>query len=231
VRIIPVLALASLTLSTTPAAQTPSVLEARFIGNMAYAISDGTTTLFSDFPYESGYSVYMEYDAREIQSPTARSLALITHRHGDHWDKPLFDRTDWHVIGPADAVFGVPASRLVRSLPVAPVRQTVSFGDISVEALPSPHAKIGHYSYLVTWHGQRLYFTGDTDDTAQLLAAKNLDVAFVSPWLFQAARKSGRAIDAKRVVIYHQTAGETSIPGCAGTCAVPRQGATFRLDR
>ena len=43
-------------------------LEARFIGNMAYAISDGTITLFSDFPYESGYSRYMTYDAREIRS-------------------------------------------------------------------------------------------------------------------------------------------------------------------
>ena len=212
-------------------AQTVAALEARFIGNMAYAISDGTTTLFSDFPYESGYSVYMEYDAREIQARTARTLALITHRHGDHWDKPLFDRTDWHVIGPTDAVFGVPAGRLVRALPVAPARQTVPFGDISIEALPTPHAKIGHYSYLVTWHGMRLYFTGDTEDTTELLAATNLDVAFVSPWLFHAARKSGRAIDAKRVVIYHQEAGETSIPGCAGTCSVPRQGATFRLER
>ena len=125
-----------------------------------------------------------------------------------------------------------PEAELVeRALPVAPARQTVPFGDISIEALPTPHAKIGHYSYLVTWHGMRLYFTGDTDDTTELLAATNLDVAFVSPWLFHAARKSGRAIDAKRVVIYHQEAGETSIPGCAVTCSVPRQGATFRLNR
>jgi hypothetical protein len=36
-------------------------IEARFIGNMAFAIADGQTTLFTDFPYESGYSVYMEY--------------------------------------------------------------------------------------------------------------------------------------------------------------------------
>jgi hypothetical protein len=34
-------------------AQTPS-LEARFVGNMAFAISDGSTTVMTDFPYQSG---------------------------------------------------------------------------------------------------------------------------------------------------------------------------------
>jgi L-ascorbate metabolism protein UlaG (beta-lactamase superfamily) len=86
--------------------QTQPNLEARFIGNMAYAISDGATTLFTDFPYQSGYSDYMKYDAREIRSRTPRSLALITHRHPDHWDSAQFSVTDWSVIGPADAVLG-----------------------------------------------------------------------------------------------------------------------------
>lgn len=209
-------------------AQAPPALEARFIGNMAYAISDGRTTLFTDFPYESGYSIYMEYDPREIRSSTQASLSLITHRHGDHWDRPLFEKTTWSVIGPADALTGVDAARVVRSLPVAPARTTVSFDALTIDALPTPHAKIGHYSYLVSWHGRRLYFSGDTDDAEELLAKQNLDVAFVPPWLYQRAQKSGRRIDARRIVIYHQTADE-GIAGCTGACSVPRQSETLRF--
>ena len=211
--------------------QPPSTLEARFIGNMAYAISDGTVTLFTDFPYESGYSRYMTYEGREIRSRTPRSLALITHGHRDHWEPSLFSATDWSVIGPADAVRGAAANRVVRSLPVEPQPQSVTFEGMSIDALPTPHAKVGHYSYLVTWQGWRLYFTGDTEDAEALLSAKNLDVAFVSPWLFQRALKSGRSIDARRIVIYHHEPDQTSVPGCTGNCSVPKQGETLRLNR
>ena len=47
-----------------------------------------------------------------------------------------------------------------------------------------------HASYLVTWHGLRLYFTGDTDSVDQLLAMKDLDYAFVSPWLIGSRRRA-----------------------------------------
>lgn len=211
--------------------QPAATLDARFIGNMAYAISDGAITLFTDFPYESGYSQYMTYNAREIQSRTPRSIALITHRHRDHWEPALFSGTNWSVIGPADALSGAAANRVVRALPVVPERQTVTFENLSIDALPTPHANIGHYSYVVTWHGQRLYFSGDTEDTAALLGATNLDVAFVSPWLFQTAMKSGRPINARRIVIYHHEGRQTSVAGCSGICSVPKQGDTLRLNR
>jgi L-ascorbate metabolism protein UlaG (beta-lactamase superfamily) len=204
----------------------PPALEARFIGNMAFAISDGTTTLFSDFPYQSGYSVYMKYEPREGRSSTAQSISLITHRHGDHWDRALFDRTDWRVIAPEDALTDVASHRIVRALPVKPTPVTVSVGPLTVEALPTPHANIGHYSYLVTWLGRRLYFTGDTDHVDQLLAMKNLDVAFVSPWLHQRVVRTLRRIDARRVIIYHHTVDER-VRECREGCTVPKQGETL----
>jgi hypothetical protein len=55
----------------------------------------------------------------------------------------------------------------------------------------------------VTWDGLRLYFTGDTDDLDPLLGEKDLDVAFVSPWLLEGARKRGVRIGARRVIVYH----------------------------
>ncbi|MGE0865786.1 MAG: MBL fold metallo-hydrolase [Vicinamibacterales bacterium] len=222
-----VVAAAPLSSSGQPAPR--PALEARFIGNMAYAISDGQTTLFTDFPYQSGYSVYMEYDAAEIRSRTPAAVALITHRHGDHWDGPLFNRTNWRVVAPADALTGVAAPRIAAALPVKPAGSTVTVNGIAIDAIPTPHAGMGHYSYIVSWRGQRLFFSGDTEDPAALLAARNLDVAFVSPWLFQSVRKSGRIIDARRIVIYHQTAAETTVAGCGERCTVPKQGDTLTL--
>ena len=196
-------------------------LRARFIGNMGFAITDGIVTLMTDFPYESGYSGYMTYAAAEIRSDTDITIALITHRHADHWEPALFQRTNWNVIGPSDVVSSIaPERRLIAG--------RVPSAGLRIEALETPHAGIGHHSYLVTWHDRRLYFTGDTDSLDTLMATKSIDVAFVSPWLYAAALKRGQAIDAKRIVIYHHQTGET-IPQCTGTCLVPRQGDRLRF--
>jgi L-ascorbate metabolism protein UlaG (beta-lactamase superfamily) len=199
----------------------PPVLQARFIGNMALAITDGTTTVITDFPYQSGAFGYMTYDASAIRSETALTIALITHGHDDHWEPALFERTGWKVIGPHEVASAVAADRRLdpRALAVPNLR---------IDPIATPHAGIGHNSYLVTWHGRRLYFSGDTESLDALAAARNLDAAFVSPWLFREALARSRAIDAKRIVIYHHQAGET-VPQCTGRCEIPRQGDTLRF--
>jgi L-ascorbate metabolism protein UlaG (beta-lactamase superfamily) len=197
-------------------------LEARFIGNMAFAISDGAVTLFSDFPYESGYSRYMTYPSSEIRSSTPNTLSLITHRHGDHWTPTLFANTSWQVAGPADVVSTLPAARV---LPLAP---GATFGPLHIEPIKTPHANIGHFSYVVTWHGRRLYFSGDTESADHLMALANLDVAFVSPWLYRSVWKRAQRVDARLVVIYHHEAGQ-SVPECRERCVVPKQGDSLQI--
>lgn len=218
-----ILAALALTTALAPAAAQPRpALEARFLGNMAFAISDGVTTLMSDFPYQSGYSRYMTYDPALIRSTTASTLALITHRHGDHWEPALFSATNWKVAGPADVTAAVDPSRVV------PLAGGATFGAIQIEAIETPHASIGHYSYIVTWHGRRLYFSGDTESPDSLLSARNLDVAFVSPWQYRAALRSGKPIDARRIVIYHHEAGQR-VAECGDGCTLPRQGDVLRF--
>ena len=209
-------------LAASGSAQPRPALEARFLGNMSYAITDGTTTLMTDFPYQSGYSRYMTYDAAQVRSATAATLSLITHRHLDHFDRGLFEATGWKVAGPADVIAAVDPSRVV------PVTGSGTFGPVRIEAIETPHASLGHYSYIVTWHGRRLYFTGDTESTDALLAARNLDVAFVSPWLYRAVVRAGQRIDAKQVVIYHQEQGQ-QVPECGTGCSVPRQGDVLKF--
>jgi L-ascorbate metabolism protein UlaG (beta-lactamase superfamily) len=199
-------------------------LQARFIGNMAWSITDGAFTLMTDFPYASGaVRGYMTYDAAaEVKSPTAATLSLITHRHGDHWSPTWFARTDWKIVAPPDVTATLPPDRVVAVSPRFP------HGPLRIDVIETPHARIGHYSYVVTWHGRRLYFSGDTESPGHLIALRDLDVAFVSPWLYRAVLKSGARAAAQRVVIYHHQAGE-AVPECQAGCYVPRQGESLRF--
>jgi L-ascorbate metabolism protein UlaG (beta-lactamase superfamily) len=196
-------------------------LRATFIGNMAFAITDGKTTLYTDFPYQSGYAGYMTYDFASVpKAPGA--LCLVTHGHLDHFDPSLFAKMDAKLIAPPSVEARVASDR---SIPFAP---RMHFRVLEIEALTTPHGNVEHASYLVTWHGRRLYFTGDTDSVDPLLAMKDLDYAFVSPWLLgMVAERKGR-IDARTVVCYHHTPAETVPP--VQNRIVPKPGETLTLE-
>lgn len=171
-------------------------LHAQFIGNMAFHITDGRTSLLTDFPYEPGYAGYMRWTPEQVPTTSEHTLCLITHGHRDHFDREPFAATTATVVGPKEVVQGFEA----RSLPMGP---RIEYRGIAIEPVATKHGDREHYSYRVTWNGLRLYFTGDTDDVEPLLREKDLDVAFVSPWLLEAAQKRAARIGAKRVVVYH----------------------------
>ena len=210
-------------LITLAAAAEPAEIRARFIGNMALQLTDGRVTLRTDFPYESGYSGYMTWSDALVPAATGEALCLVTHSHRDHFLASLAGRFCQRLVGPADVAAALPGRAL-------PMGATVSFAPVVVFPLATPHAKLEHYSYRVEWNGLRFYFTGDTEDTAELLRQRDLDVAFVSPWLLRSAAKAGRRIDARRVVVYHHAKDET-VPEIQGR-ELPRQGdeLVFRKD-
>ena len=196
-------------------------LDVRFIGNMAFAVTDGKTTLYTDFPYQSGAFGYMTYDASAV--PAAREcVCLVTHGHLDHFDPSLFARMGCALIAPPSLVKKIGTNRAVAFAP------EMAYRVIEIEAFRTPHGDIEHYSYLVTWHGRRLYFTGDTESTDQLLAVRDLDVAFVSPWLIEAVAKKNSRIDARRIVAYHHHTDEKVAD--LQDRKVPTQGETFFLE-
>jgi len=202
-------------LSAVSAAAEPAEIRARFIGNMALQLTDGRVTLRTDFPYESGYSGYMTWTDALVPPAAGEALCLITHSHRDHFLAALAARFCQKLVGPADVTAALPDRAL-------PMGRTVSFGPIVITPLATPHARLGHYSYRVEWSGLRFYFTGDTEDPAELLRQRGLDAAFVSPWLLGAAAKGGRRIDARRIVVYHHAKDE-AVPEIQGR-ELPRQG-------
>ena len=183
-------------------------LTVTFIGNMAFHITDGETTLLSDFPYKSGAYGYMAYDMEDVP-PIKNGLSLITHSHGDHWQKVLFDKMDLKVIGPLRVTQEVDGKRVVPFDPDEPMK----FRDIVVQAIEMPHmGPQEHYSYLVTWHGLRLYFPGDTETPADMLKRKDIDIMFISPWLIRTIERQDLVLDTKVLVVYHQKIGEEFPP-------------------
>lgn len=223
-----VILLASLSLalpviaSEDAAEKTETALTATFIGNEAFAITDGKVTLVSDFPYQSGYSLYMEYDpaALEIEGEV---LALITHRHADHFDPGLFMATDWWIVAPREITDGLSKSRII------PIGDQVEFLGIKVEPVETRHSTTEHFSYLVTWHEKKLYFFGDVEDADAFLAlGQNVDVVFMTPWVLRPLALDGIDIPAKQIVIYHQQVGEP-LPRC-DKCRTLKQGESFVLD-
>jgi len=195
-------------------------LTLQFIGNMAFSISDGKTTLYSDFPYESGAFGYMKYDLKKIKIPN-NGVCLITHAHRDHWASELFQPLNLKIIGPPDVLKGIDSSRVI------PFAKEIQYEGIRIEPISTPHGNITHYSYVVTWHGVRMYFTGDTEELKTLLTIKDLDVAFISPWLAQSLTKNNQKVDAKRIIIYHHADGEKVI--APNNSIVPNQSQIFEI--
>jgi L-ascorbate metabolism protein UlaG (beta-lactamase superfamily) len=197
---------------------------ATFIGNCAFRIELGDWLLYSDFPYQSGYS---DYDTYELAAgfDSAKGTAMITHAHLDHFDSTLFAACRLELIA-------AHRSEAANRNAIAALKER----GIHVRAIPTEHASMPHNSYIVEWDGRRLYFTGDTESTDALLEATDLDVAFVTPWLIDAVNRKGRSIDAALVIMYHHEAGafdgrEVKAPCQNCDLMIPRQGEVLPMFR
>jgi hypothetical protein len=198
-------------------------LQFRFIGNEAFEITDGEVTLLSDFPYRSGYSIYMTYPDEEIRR-RERSVCLITHRHGDHFEPKLVGEIGCRVVAAPEI------TNKLQDVETLELGGKLLFHSVGIRPIRTPHSDTQHYSYLVEWHGLKLYFVGDTETPEHI--PDDLDVLFVSPWLLDTIKRSGSEPSAKKVVIYHHTADEAAdCERCAcERCVVPQQGETFTIE-
>lgn len=199
-------------------------VNATFIGNCAFRIGLEDWTLFTDFPYQPGYSGYDPYEM-PADLASVRGTALITHGHLDHFDSSRFATTRLDLLAPfrSEAEQAEALSRLeARGIYVYPQA--------------TPHADMPHASYIVTIRGRRLYLSGDTEDPTHLLASRDLAVAFVTPWLLRTVHAQGKRIDARAVVVMHHEAATVEgldLPSPCDGCRfiIPRQGEVIELFR
>lgn len=157
--------------------------------------------------------------AKAFQGLPRPDLILITDIHGDHFAK----ETLAELVGPGTKLIGPPA--VIEQLP-ADLRgravalgngQTQEFLGIRVEAVPAYnltaerrkfHPNGRGNGYVLMLGGKRIYLSGDTEDIPEMLALKNIDVAFLCmnlPYTMdvEQAARAVRAFRPKVVYPYH----------------------------
>ena len=169
-------------------------IKVKFLGNCGLYLTDGNANLYIDFPYKSGAHQYMKYDPSEIEEIKAQSTFIFTHRHADHYSKKLLKQVkDKH----QGSIYGNWNINKIEKL-----NNTMS--DFKIEPLKTKHKfTFNHYSYLITWHGKRLYISGDTESAQTIAEVKNIDWAFVPSWIVLDAKSKNLKIDAKKIGVYH----------------------------
>ena len=153
-------------------------------------------------------------------------LVLLTHIHGDHYREAVLNV----VVGPKTQLVAPPALAGLLSAGLKAKAIAVANGDstdkvgFKLEAVASYnttpprkrfHPKGQGNGYVLNLGGKRIYISGDTEETPEMLALKNIDVAFLCmnlPYTMdvKAAAKAVKAFKPKVVYPYHSRGQDTA---------------------
>lgn len=146
-------------------------------------------------------------------------LILITDIHGDHFDPEtlaVLDTDDNELIAPQAVADKLPEAWKSRTTVLANGESVEKMG-LTIEAVPMYnlrtealkfHPKGRGNGYVITAGDQRYYFSGDTEDTPELRALEDIDVAYVCmnlPYTMpvDAAASGVLEMAPKKVIPYH----------------------------
>jgi L-ascorbate metabolism protein UlaG (beta-lactamase superfamily) len=145
-------------------------------------------------------------------------LVLVTHEHGDHLDAAAVAR----ITRPGTVIVANPASAgRLRGAVALRNGESTTVDSVKIEALPayntSPgrerfHPKGRDNGYLLTIGGKRVYIAGDTEETPEMRALKNIDIAFLpmnQPYTMTPEQVAKAARAFKPRVLYPYHTGET----------------------
>ena len=186
-------------------------LEITFIGHGTLMMAfDGKIIHVDPFSRVGDYS----------QLPDA-DVVLVTHHHGDHLDLEALKqiRTDKTVV-----IITEKCAEKVQGGTVMKNGDVRSIGDLVVEAVPAYnlvhkrdnggpfHPKGEGNGYVVTFGDKRVYIAGDTENTPEMKALKDIDIAFLPmnlPYTMTPEMVADAAIAFKPKVLYPYHFGET----------------------
>lgn len=151
-----------------------------------------------------------------LQTP---GLILLTDIHGDHFNKDTLTAlagATTRIVAPAAVAEQLPAALRDRTTTLTNGARAELIG-ITIEAFPAYnltpdrqkfHTKGRGNGYVLTLGGKRVYVSGDTEDIPEMLALKDIDVAFVCmnlPYTMdvEQAARAVRTFKPKIVYPYH----------------------------
>jgi L-ascorbate metabolism protein UlaG (beta-lactamase superfamily) len=206
------------------------------LGNEGVRIAAGETRVLVDALFGegiAGYSVVAPAVRDEIEAARGEfagvDLVLATHAHADHFDaaavaRHLVANPDARFVSTpeaVDAVLALPAGRalalrLRASLPSEGASETIRYAGIAVTVFQLHHGRemrrpAANLGFLVELGGRRILHVGDTEATADELAATGLaepgvDLALVPYWRLLAPPGRAAIRDAfapRRVAAFH----------------------------
>jgi len=152
-------------------------------------------------------------------------LILITDIHGDHMDPDSIKdiiKPDTEILAPPAVVQTVTTAKPIAN------GESKSWQNWTIEAIPAYNLKRGPEpgklfhdkgrgnGYVLTFGDKRFYFSGDTEGVPEMLALKNIDVAFVCmnlPYTMppEEAADAVIAFHPKIVIPYHYRGSDISV--------------------
>lgn len=172
----------------------------------------------------NGYVIYFDpaRSSGDFRFVPKADMILVTHEHGDHLDPVLIDTLK----KPGTLLFCNEAS--TAKVPWGMVMKSgdrQEFNGIIVEAVPAYNlvneSSAGHpyhpkgvgIGYVLTIGGKRFYVAGDTENTPEMKALKNIDVAFLPmnlPYTRTPAMVADAALAFRPKILYPYHFGSTN---------------------
>ncbi|MCP4148431.1 MAG: MBL fold metallo-hydrolase [bacterium] len=151
-------------------------------------------------------------------------VILITHQHGDHLDpkaiKAIKKESTKIIISKA-------CIKRLKDGTVLENGKTTTVGNLKIEAVPAYnilhkrkggipyHTKGDGNGYIITFGDTRVYIAGDSENTPEMKALKNIDVAFLSvntPMTAKMVMDAVNALNPKILYPYHNLYGSSDLP-------------------
>lgn len=166
----------------------------------------------------AGKTIFIDpYDKPEkFDGFSAPDMVLITHTHGDHFNKEVLSALDLskaELFGPAAVTTQAEEFGFAKMTTLAN-GEDAARGDISIEAVASynlpksedaPHPPGKFNGYVVELGNERYYFSGDTGPVDEMRDLDNIDFAFVCmnlPYTMTMEAAADAVLDFKPRVVY-----------------------------
>lgn len=171
---------------TPPAFYLPPAGQLSYLsfGHVSFAVSDGKSVVVID-PFFCGTFSWRNKTERHLFPPTMDpsivrpiQAILISHEHGDHWDKPTLDamrlaNPACKVVAPRTTIDLMKSEGVnVAGIEQASMNMSFNVGDMKVSLYPSIESEdqgepVQRVGFLIEHGGQALYHQGDSHGPAK----------------------------------------------------------------
>ena len=137
----------------------------------------------------------MEYEDSELNDIKDSSIFIFTHKHPDHYSKKRMKHVLKEKGGSKYGSWDIAELESLNGV----------ISNFKIKAYKTRHfLSRKHYSYLIEWHGKRIFLSGDTEHPETISSINNIDWTFLPPWMIRIAfMENNLKVDSKMFAVYH----------------------------